>query len=335
MFKTLAALFLAGLLAVMAYGIFWLVCLNYTTTQMKDAVREAVGADITFGSPLWVPDTAHVTMDLPSAKLVMTQGPVREVRASNLRVLSSFLMRDRWTIQLPERVEVLLANGKVLLLETQEGEISWLREGGVLNLRAEKIALLGLDGREKLALDDVVLGRRSSDFDVRVNLASRPRMEGGAGLLSGQLTMPAPVFASVVNLMGSDNLPTLGVVFKTMAEGLKRGGSLKMENISFKMPGGVSGAMFGQMKVLADGRAMGNVVVTADSPQRMLGWIGQSGLIAPRNDAEVRGAVRFRGGLERARGTVSMENMQETLMLNGHPVGPLPDVAKVVGRLWK
>lgn len=335
MFKTLAALFLAALLAVMAYGIFWMVCLNYTTAQIQEAVREAVGADISYGSPQWVPDVAHVTMDLPFAKLVMNHGPVREMRASNLRVLSSFLMRDRWTVQLPERVEVVLANGKVLLLETQGAEVSWLRDGGALNLRAQKVTLIGLDGREVLALDDVVLGRKSSDLDVRVNLASRPRVEGGTGQLSGQLTMPAPVFANVVNLFGRESLPSLGTVFGTITEGLKRGGSLKMENISFKMPGGVSGALYGQIKVLADGRALGNVVVTGESPQRTLAWIERSGVLLPRNTAETRGGMRFRNGIEQARGTVNLENMQETLMLNGQPVGGLPVISNVVGRLWK
>ncbi|RYG59883.1 MAG: hypothetical protein EON60_09045 [Alphaproteobacteria bacterium] len=335
MFKTLAALFLASLLAVMAYGLFWMVCIDYTATQMQEAVREAVGADISHGSPQWVPDVAHVTMDLPSAKLVMAHGPVREVRASNLRVLSSFLMRDRWTVQLPERVEVVLANGKVLLLEAQGGEISWLREGGMLNLRAEKIALIGLDGRELLQLDDVVLGRKSSDLNVRVNLASRPKVTGGTGQLSGQMTMPAPVFSSVVNLFGKENLPTLGVVFGTISEGLKRGGTLKMENISFKMPGGISGALYGDMRVLADGRALGHVVVTSDDPRRTMAWIAKAGLVQPRNEAERRGEMRFRSGIDRARGTVRMENMQETLMLNGHPVGPLPVVGHVVRRLWK
>lgn len=334
MFRTFAALLLAGLLAVMAYGIFWLVSLDYTTTQMKTAVREAIGADMTYGTPQWVPDTGHVTMDLPAVKLAMADGPVREVRANNLRLLSSFLMRDRWTMQLPQRVEVLLANGKTLLLETEKGEVSWLRDGGQLTLRAEKVALLALDGRSLLELDDVVMERRASDRDVRLNLASRPKMQGGTGVVSGQVTMPPAVFATVVNSFGSDTLPTLGHVLGLIAEGLRSGGMLKLENISFKMPSGVSGALYGQLSVLADGRATGTLVLTSDSVRRTYDWVQRAGLMVARNAPEERGAARFVNGLERARGTARMENMQATLMLNGEPVGALPVLSDVVNRLW-
>lgn len=337
--KTIAALILAGLLAVMAYGIFWLVCLTYTTDQMKDAVKEALGADMTFGTAQWVPDPSHVTMDLPAAKLVMAEGPIREVRAGSLRLVSDFLMRDRWTIMLPERVEIVMANGKTLLLETEKGEVAWLRDSNRLTLRANRMHLLDLNGADIAQIGDVMLERKASQSGIRINLASRPNWNGSPGVLSGQLVLPADAFADVVNLLGTGTMPGVGDIFRAIAVSLQAGvggNTLELDNVSFKTTGAdaASGAVFGNIEVMTDGRMTGTLTATADTAARVLGWVERSGVVAPRSVGENAGAARYVRATNVGRPTVSMENMQSTLMVNGQPVGPLPNVRSVVAKLW-
>lgn len=334
MLKGIAAIFLASLLAVMAYGIFWLVSLNYTTDQMSKAVDDALGARITFGAPQWVPDPAHVTMDLPSVKLSFSGGPVREIRAPELTLVSSFLMRDRWTMELPKRVEVVLANGKVLLLESEKATVQWMESSGGLTLRAEKIRILDLAGTELVNLSDVLLDRKSSDRGVRVNLASRPQTAEGEWVLTGQLVMPPASMAAVVNLFGAERMPSVGDMVRGMVGAMRGGDLLQLDNISFKSPHGLNGAVFGNITLLADGRATGTVALASDNPSRLLGWVDQAALVQPRTPVERSGAIRFRNELFKSRPTVRMENMQSTLMMNGYAAGPLPVLADVVSRLW-
>lgn len=331
--KTIAALILASLLAVMGYGIFWMACLAYTTNQMKDAVREAMQAEMTYGTPQWVPDPLQVTMELPAAKLVMAEGPIREIRAAALRLSTSFLMRDRWTISLPEQVEVMLGNGKLVLLETGNGELSWQREGSRLTLRADSVRMLDLAGNEMLKVGDVVLERKASENGVRLNLASRPQLTNGQGMLSGQLVMPTKSFAYLVNQFGGDTLPSFGNVVRAMMAGLGQG-ELEIENVSFKAPGGAAGALSGKIQMLADERITGRFALTGDSIARVYGWVQRAGLLSPRTTPETLGVARFSAGLVANKGTVRMENMQSTLLLNGQPVGPLPKASQVIGRLW-
>ncbi|PZP40196.1 MAG: hypothetical protein DI585_01575 [Pseudomonas fluorescens] len=336
--RTLAALFLASLLAVMGYALFWWVSLEYTTGQLKTAVDEALRADIAFSTPQWVPDPSHVTMDLPSAELIFKDGPIREVRAPNLRLASSFLMRDRWTLQLPARVEVVLRNGSKLLVETEDGKVMWLREGNRLTLRAESVRVLNLAGGEVLRLGDMMLERKDSDAGVRLNLASRPRWQGGEGVLSGQMVMPSASFAEVLNLFGSGNMPGVGGLLRAVVAGMKPGAQLQLENISFKtMNEGeapVSGAVFGTLSTLADGRLTGNLTLTTENGSQALAWVNRAGVLAPRMPIESLGVARFQRGVSAVRPTVRMENMQTTLTLNGHVVGPLPVARDVVNRLW-
>ena len=333
--KTISALFLASLLAVLGYAIFWWVCLIYTTAQMKGAVNEAIQAEMTYGTPQWVPDPAQVKMDLPSAKLVMASGPIREIRAPSLRLISSFLMRDRWTMDLPVRVEIVLATGKILLLETEKGELLWQRDGSKLTLRADKVRLLDTAGNEIARLGDVMLERKSSDSGVRLNLASRPQLTNGEAVLSGQLVMPAQSFANVVNLFGNNSLPTAANMATGIVSGIGKG-TLKIDNVSFRYPGkdAVSGGLSGSIQMLADGRVIGKLALSSDNPARTFGWLQKAGLLAPRSNMETIGIARFSSGLVAAKATVRMENMQSTLMLNGQPVGPLPNASSVIAKLW-
>lgn len=226
--KLIAALLLSSLLAVMAYGIFWLVSLTYTTNQMKDTVREALGADMAYGTPQWVPDPANVTMLLPNVSIKIPDGPMRELRAAELTLISSFFMRDRWTMKLPQRVEMQLANGKTVLLETENGEAMWLRTGGQLSLRATKVRLRDLTGQDIVEVGDVVLERRATDNNVGINLASRPKVGNGEGIVTGEMFMPARAFAAVVDLLGTGAMPTMEDIFLTISRELRKGGSLKL-----------------------------------------------------------------------------------------------------------
>jgi hypothetical protein len=230
-----------------------------------------------------------------------------------------------------------LANGQLLMLETDQGQLQWQRDNSRLTLRANSVRLLDMKGNEIAKLGDVMLERKSSDKGVRVNLASRPQMAGGEGVVSGQLVMPTQSFTNVVNLFGGDSLPTIGMMLNGIMDGLmKSGGTLKVENVSFRAPGkgGATGGISGAVQVLADGRMVGKMAVTTDSAARVLGWIRQAGLLAPRTNTEALGVARFSNGLVAARATVRMENMQSMLMLNGQPVGPLPMAKAVVSRLW-
>lgn len=332
--KTIAALFLALLLAVMAYGIFWLVCLTYTTNQMRGAVREALHAEMSYGTPQWVPDPNHVTMDLPNTSLTLKDGPIREIHASSLRVVSDFLMRDRWSINLPKHVEVVLANGKTVLLETDHGQVIWLSASNSLSLRAASVRLLELNGTQIARIGDVMLERKASENGIRLNLASRPQMADGEAVLSGQLVLPPEAFSRVVNLFGG-SMPSIGDIMRAIVEGVRQhGGTLQMDNITFKVPSGVNGAVYGSLQILQDGRMLGNAVLTSDNPARMYGWVQQAGLLMPRSHAETIGVARFTSSMRAARVTASMENMQATLMLNGFPVGALPNALQMVNRLW-
>lgn len=334
MLKMIAAIFLASLLAVMAYGVFWLVCLAYTTNQMRDAVHEALQADMTYGSAQWVPDIAHVTMSLPNVKITMQGGPVREIRASEIRLVSGFLTRDSWTMELPPRLEVVLANGKTLRVETTDAEVAWLEDGNQLSLRAGSVHLMDSAGHEMARVNDIMLERKAADNGVRLNLASRPQMAGGEAIINGQMVLPDDAFAHVVNLYGGDTLPGLGDILRTIAMSLKQdGGTLKLDNVSFKLPGGASGAVFGEMQVHRDDTLDGNMAVTADNGARLLGWLAKANMMRPRSNAENAGTTRIMH-ISGSRPVVRFENMQGALVLNGAPVGPLPHALDVVGRLW-
>lgn len=100
------------------------------------------------------------------------------------------------------------------------------------------------------------------------------------------------------------------------------------------MPNGVGGAILGQIDVLPDGRAIGNIVVTADTAQRLAGWIAESDTLKPRNSGEQLGVARLANSYGKSRGTVRIQNMQDTLMMNGNPVGPLPVLTDVIARVW-
>lgn len=334
MLKLLAALLLAGLLAVVAYGGFWVVCLNYTKQQMQGAVERGIGAQMTYGTTMLVPDLAQVAMDLPAAKLVMRDGPVRELRASMLRLEAGFMVRDRWRLKLPPRVEVQLANGATLFLETDGGEVLWLPESSTLSLRANTVKLMDLNGHELVRVSEVMLERRATDGGVRLNLASRPQWGGKEALLSGEVLMPEAALAAVLDLYGKGTLPGLGQVVSAVMNALQaKGGELELDNVSFKHDD-ESGAVYGKVRVDPAGVMTGSLVVSGDSPARLTGWVQQAGLVKPRNLNEDLGWSKLRGSIDPRRPTLRLENMQSMLMVNGYPIGPLPVAREVVGRLW-
>jgi len=335
--RMLAALILSGLLAVLAYFVFWVVCLNYTTGQMKEAVAQGLGADIVYTSPGWVPDPKQVTMELPTVKMTMAHGPVREVQAARVKISSGFLMRDRWRMEVPGQVHLVLANGRKLLLETVKGEVLWRQHPASLTLRAETFKLTDEDGTVVADFDDVMLERKPSESGVRVNLASRPTLNGVPGVLSGEVVVPAGVFVKVVNLFGGPT-PGIGDIMRMVVDNLQHGGAgantVKLDNVSFKFGEGAGGAISGDITVMGDGKMLGKASLTADTRAKVVNSVQRSAVAKPRTEVEKAGMMRFMRSMQESHPSVTLENMQTTLTLNGNPVGALPDAMDVVNRLW-
>ena len=334
--RTLAALFLSVLLAALGYGVFWMVSLNYTTTQMKGTVEQAMNAQVNYGQPQWVPDAMQVTMELPSVRMVMNAGPVREIAAPRLKLSSPFFNRDRWTMALPPRVDVTLAQGQKMILETHDGQIMWMKDGNNLTLKADKVRLLSMDGTELAELGDLVLERGTSGGAIELNLASRPKWPGGEAVVSGKVIVPPAAFGAMVNMFGQGRMPGVASLMQAASAALKPGDAVRIESLSFRHQTGnkqVSGGMFGDMRVTNDRRLSGNLTLTSDKVETLKAWISAAGLVAPRTPGEEVGETRFERGLS-AVGTVRMAHMQSTLTLNGQPVGPLPRVDTVTNRLW-
>lgn len=332
--KLFAALLLSALLAGAAYAAFWWACLAYTTNEMRGAVENVLGGTLTYGTPRWVPDVRQVSMALPGFKLIIPDGPIREIRANEVKLESGFLVRDRWSLQLPPHVEVQLANGKVLLLETEKGEVVWLGQENNLSLRADTFRLMNLTGNELGRVSEVMVERRPTDAGIRINLASRPEWNGKPALLSGQVVLPQTALGQVLNLFGQDQLPGFGQILTVVEKDLQaRGGNLELKDVSFKTDS-QSGALYGTLNVAPDGITRGELIVTADTPSRLDGWIGQANLVKPRSTNEQIGWRRAQAAMNNDDPTMRLEVMQSTLLMNGFPVGPLPNAGDVVGRLW-
>lgn len=334
--RTIAALFLAALLAVLGYGVFWMVSLDYTTNQMKGTLEQGLQARVSYGQPQWVPDVMHVTMDLPAPRVEFAGGPVRSISAPSLRLSSDFFRRDRWVVELPERVEVTLAQGRKLILETQQGRVMWIERDNGLTLKADSVRVLDLAGNEQASLGDVVLERGISGGAIDLNLASRPQWQGGEAVVSGKLKLPAASFAAMVNLLGQDRVPTAGALIRAAALALKPGDVVDVTSLSVKTTeqrASSTVAVFGRATLTRDLRILAEMTVTSDKTSHLSRWARTAGVVAPRSDAETLGANRFLRGLSSV-GTVRIGNMQSTLTLNGQPVGPLPELRTVVSRLW-
>lgn len=334
--KTIAALFLAGLLAVLGYGIFWMVSLNYTTAQMKGTLEQGLQARVSYGQPQWVPDAMHVTMDLPAVNVELGEGPVRKLAVPTLRLSSDFFRRDRWVMHLPPRVEVTLAQGGKLMLETVNGSVMWLKEGNNLTLKADSVRVLDLAGNERMSLQDVVMERGIYGGAVELNLASRPQWEGGSAVISGKMKVPSAVFASVVNLFGQSEIPTAASLVRTAVQALKPGDVVEIANLSVKKTANGrsdTGALFGKVTTTREMQWVGELTVSSDKADNLLQWVRQANVLAPRSPAEALSAKRFLRRVQAER-TLRIANMQTTLTLNGEPVGPLPDIRDVMNRLW-
>jgi len=334
--RTIAALFLAALLAVLGYGVFWMISLDYTTHQMKGTLEQGLQARVSYGQPQWVPDVMHVTMDLPAPRVDFSSGPVQSISAPSLRLSSDFFRRDRWVIELPERVEVTLAQGRKLVLETRDGRVMWIERENGLTLKAESVRVLDLAGNELASLGDVVLERGINGGAVDLNLASRPQWQGGEAVVSGKMQLPAPSFAAMVNLFGLDRVPDAGALIKAATVALRPGDVVTITSLSVKTTSGgasTTAAVFGRATVTRDYQMLGEMTFTSDKSENLARWVRASGVLAPQNDAEINGANRFMRSLPSV-GTIRMGSMQMTLTLNGQPVGPLPKIRDVVNRLW-
>lgn len=327
---------LAFMFAVAAYAGFWWLSLTYSAKEMRGVVEKALEAQsLSYGEAIWVPDWSAVAVRLPDAKLVFTQGPVREVRMPYVVLVSEFFSRSGWRLQLPPQMDVRLAGGKMLKVESVGAELAWLAEGGQLSYRADDVRVLDGSERALVQVRDVMVERRATDTGIRVNLASRPEMDGEEGVLSGQLILPEQVLVPLIEaVVGGSGAPQLQRVALTLVDFLRTTGEMaQFENVSFKHRG-LSFAVYGNLKVAPKGEFAGELVLAADNRERLLGWVEQARVVAPRTLPESIGWRDAQQSLMKGQPVMRVAVIPDALVLNGMPVGEIPLVKDVVSRIW-
>lgn len=334
--RVIGALILALLLGIAAYGGFWLVSLNYNSAQMEGAVEQALGGKLEHGKQEWIPELMQVKVRWPSAVLALEAGPVHTIEMNDIIMVSGFLSHKRWRLLLPPVVKLRMANGRQLTLKTFGAELIWLEQDSRLIFRAEQLEVIGVGGDVLAAVRDVMIERRPTDEGVRINLASRPMFDGQSegGILSGQVVLPEPVVSALLAYLGGDPKPTRRKFFGLGVERLRLSGrTAVLDNVSFKA-GNVSGAIYGDLKVLRNGNFAGQLVITADSPERLIGWLESSGAVDARTITEDIGARELKSRMDKYRPTVRLETIPDAMLLNGYQVGAVPRVADMVNRIW-
>lgn len=332
--RTIIALLLAAVLAAVAYAGFWWFSLAYNAKEMKGSVEQALGGTLSYGEPQWLPEWMAVHVKWPDARLVLASGPIREIEAGYLGMISGFLSKDRWTLELPPEFQVHMANGSTLVLQTRGGQIVLLEAPSRIAFRADELTVMNSQ-REVLAhINDVMVERSPTSEGVKLNLASRPHWDGEEALLSGQLVLPTDVAASFLASFGEGGVPRLGDVLRNLAFQLSaKGGTAVLDNISFRS-GNVSGAVYGTLRVVNRGDFAGSLAITADSPSRLMAWIERAGVVNARNVPERLGWMDMRDRLEKGGTALRVEVTPQGLLLNGAAVGPIPKVHDVLTRLW-
>lgn len=333
--RLFAAIVLAGLLAVGAYAGFWWFSLTYNAAEMKGAVEEALGGSLNYGQPQWVPELTAVRVRWPNASLIFFTGPVREIDADTLVMVSGFLAKDSWTLELPPEVRVKLQSGAQLLVQTKGGKIVLLSDPVRIAFRADELTVLNMAHQVVAHVNDVMAERSPSDEGgVRLNLASRPDWGGGQAVLSGQVVLPADVAGALVAAFGSRGVPRFGDVMRVVVRAMQvTGGTAVLDNVSFKL-GEASGAVYGNLKVTENGDYAGSLSVTADSLARLMGWLGQAGVIDKGVAGGRVGWNVLTGNIDRRNPAVRIEAAPAGLLVNGVEMGRVPKVAEVVQRLW-
>lgn len=334
MFRGLASLILALILALAAYAAFWWSSLSYNSAVMRGSVETALNGALTYGKPQWIPVLTNVHVRWPAPRLLLREGPIREVKAPYLIMVSQFFARDRWKLVLPQEMKLLMASGTRIIVQTVDGELVWLSDPARLAFRAKEVTILSEDRRMLGHVADVMVERRPTDDGVRINLASRPDMAGGTTLLSGQLVIPSSVAEALLQTMASNGVPELGSLMRVMAEQLRlSGAAATLDNISFRQ-GDMSGAVFGTLRVGSNGDLGGEMVVTADSVERLLGWVDKAKVIEARSVPEKLGYRALLLRMTKHQPMLRIEVIPDGLLLNGETVGPIPKVADVMARLW-
>ncbi len=337
--RTVAALVLSGLLTVLAYMIFWWVILDITTKQMRGAVEQVMGAELSYANPLWAPDLRQVVMRLPAVKLAFKDGPVAELSAPAALLETGFILRDRWRLQLPAVIQVKLRNGTAMRLRSQNGELVWLQDLGQLSLRAKVFELLDSEGNSVSLLEDVVMERKVAEQGVRVNVASRPAWAGKQGLLTAQLTMPPVVWQAMLGSVGvraEEPMPTWRELMLAVMQGLQQGGELEIGNISFKTQL-VNGALHGKLAVTKTGLLYGELLVAGERVDQLQDWLEWAKVAKPRDFTENLGWQQAQLALRRqnlAQPLLRLETLADSLLVQGYAVGGLPVAKDVVSRLW-
>lgn len=335
MTRLIAALMLSACLMVGVYVAFWWGSTFFYGNQMRAAVEHVMGGQLSYANPRIVPDLQAIKISLSNVRLVLRDNPILEVRAPELVLTSGLFSRNQWVLSLPRRVEIVMASGDMFLLESKDGQLIWNVEPLQVSFRAEELDILSVDQNRLVRINDVMVERRPSDDGIRLNLASRPDFGGGPSVLSGQLVIPTPVANDLMEAFGKLRSPDLATLVRVAAMSLADNqGTLVMDNISFRH-NDIGGAVYGALKVDPDGRLMGEAALTADSPQRLLGWvrlINQGGL---RNVQETRGWQEIQTKLDARHPAARLEIIPTGLLVNGFIVGPVPQAQDVIDAIWR
>lgn len=335
MTKLIAALILSVFLVVGVYVAFWWGSAFFYGNQMRAAVERVLGGELSYTKPELIPDLQLLKISLSNVRMVLRDSPVLEVRARKVVLSSGLFSRNQWVLDLPSRLEVVMASGEMFLLDTRNGRLVWNVDPVQMSLRADELDVLSVDQRQLAHIKDVMMERRPTDEGIRINLASRPDFGDGASVLSGQLVVPPRVMNDLMEAFGRLRSPDLPTMARVAALSLADNhGTLVMDNISF-LHNNMGGAVYGALQVNADGQLLGEAAMTADNPARLLGWIGlinQSGLRDAREKAGWQSVI---ANLDPRRPAARLEVIPNGLLVNGFMVGPVPQADDVIGAIWR
>ncbi|NBV54323.1 MAG: hypothetical protein EBR79_01255 [Proteobacteria bacterium] len=334
--RLILSLILAFILATGAYAGFWWFSLTFSAKEMRGVVEQSLRAQsLSYGEPSWVPDWSSVAVRLPQAKLAFADGPVREVRMPYVVMVSEFFSRSGWQLLLPPEMEVQLAGGRVVRVKSRGAELAWLAEGGQMSFRAGEVQVFNEGGAALVQVRDVMVERRATDHGVRVNLASRPEMNGSEGILSGQLVLPEQALVPLIDaLVAGNGAPKLNKMLLALVDFLAASGEVaRFENVSFKHAG-MSFAVYGDLKVARQGEFAGELVLATDKRERLLDWVVKAQVVAPRSVPENLGWREAQVSVKENQPVLRVAVIPDALVLNGLPVGEIPRVREVVERLW-
>lgn len=334
MTRLIAATMLSICLVVWSYVAFWWGSTFIYGNQVRTSVEQALGGHFTYDMPKIVPDLQSIKVSLPNVRLQLRDSPIMEVRASDVLLTSGLFSRNQWILQLPPRVELVMASGDVFVMETHRASLVWNVEPAQLSLRAGDLTLTSMDRERIVHVADVMVERSSTDNGLRLNLASRPDFGNGASVLSGEAIIPYAVVNDLMEALAKIHAPSLAAMVRVGAASMSENhNSLRMNNISF-ISGDVSGAVYGTLQINPQGQFQGQISLTAESPSRLLGWLKMINSGGGQTPAQQRAWQEMERRLDSNRPVARLEVIPNGLLINGYLVGPIPLAQQVIAAIW-